>query len=471
MLTGDSGLLTKAIKSQISTELSSYKEQLDLYKVDKTAENKEFEPVSLTAGKLNLSYNTKPEEETGNIKTIIPDITDEYYEIVEVIKGEIILNTTDKNMIKVAQSLGIEVNPYDIEDGVLLSSENNLLLMDETGTLTIPDSVTAIGEGAFSNLKGLKTIIIPPNVKRIEQNAFSNNTTLENVIIQVKDNESVEYIGSRAFYGCSNLKNINLPDTITYIGSTTFSKNKKLESIKLPSKLKELNNQTFQSCTNLKNIELSMDLEILGIGCLENTAITKLELPQNLKSIEDGAINISTLQEIDTSKNSYFEYKDGVLYTKDLKTLVLVLSNITSVNIEKSVENINGSAFRTCSKLENINIPENVKNIGELCFYNSTLKSIIVSPNNEYFKNDENNNLYSKDGTMLYRLFDTGNVIIQDGVQNIQRRALLNNGKISTITLPESYIGDKTTGWTTFPKLDYLLLPKNVNSFREANIL
>ena len=464
MLTGDNGILTKATKAQISTELSSYKEQLELYKTAKTAENMEFEPVSLTAGKENISYNTKSEEETGNIKTIMPDITNEYYEIVEVIKGELILNTTDKNMIKVAQSLGIEVNPYDIEDGVLLSSENNLLLMDETGTLTIPDSVTAIGEGAFSNLEGLKTIIIPSTVKRIEQNAFSNNTTLENVIIQVKDNEGVEYIGRRAFYGCSNLKDINLPDTITYIEAEAFRDNTKIESIKLPSKLKELKGQTFISCSNLKKIELSKDLESLGSESLLGTAITKLELPLNLQSIGNSALNISTLQEIDTSNNNYFEYKNGVLYTKDLKTLVVALSNITSINIEKSVESINGSAFRTCSKLETINIPDNVKNIGTLCFSNGVLKKIIVSSNNNYLKNDENNNLYSKDGTMLYRLFDTGNVIIQDGVQNIKGGALLNNGKISTITLPESYIGDKTTEWETFPKLDYLFIPKDVKS-------
>ena len=125
--------------------------------MQKYSEDNNFVEETLTAGKTELNYNTKPTEETGNIKTIIKDINDVYFEKLEVIKGELLINTQDKNEIKIAQNLGIEVNPYDIVDGVLLSSNGNLLLMDEnTGSLTIPDSVTAIGEGAFRNLERIK---------------------------------------------------------------------------------------------------------------------------------------------------------------------------------------------------------------------------------------------------------------------------------------------------------------------------
>ena len=466
-LLGENGIITRAKEAKISTELANYKEEVQLYKLTKTSENSSFVGETLTAGKTDLNYNTKGEED-GNIKTIIPDISDTYLEKLEVIKGELLINTQDKNEIRVAQRLGIEVNPYDIRDGVLWSSNGNLLLMDEnTGSLTIPDSVTAIGEGAFSNLDGLRTIVIPPTVKRIEQNAFKNNTTLENVIIQTRDGEGVEYIGEYAFYGCSSLQTINLPDTITTIGNQCFRYCPSLDNVKLPSKLTILSDLTFANCTNLKNIELSESLETLGTQSLEQTSLTVLKFPPNLKSIGGGAISISTLQEIDTSENNYFEFKNGVLYSKDLKTLVMALANMTSINMEDSVETIQARAFYSCYNLSNINITENVKNIGSEVFGNSNLKIITVDSNNNYFKTDEKNNLYDINGTTLYRSFDTGNVTIKDGVENIVRGALLNNGTITGITLPESFVGNKTNEWGVFPNLNYLLLPKNVNSFEK----
>ena len=74
-LTGDNGILINAQDAKLATELSKYQEELELYKVDKTMEDANFEEETLTAGKTDLNYNTKSEEE-GNIKTIITDITD-----------------------------------------------------------------------------------------------------------------------------------------------------------------------------------------------------------------------------------------------------------------------------------------------------------------------------------------------------------------------------------------------------------
>ncbi len=205
MLTSDNGIITNAQKSKISTTFSTYKEEVELYKNSKITENTNFLENTLEASKISLSYNTKKEDEKGNIKSIITTISDKDLEKFEIIKGELLINTKDIKEIKVAQSLGIQVNPYDItEEGELLSSDGNLLLVDETGTLKIPDTVTKIGEGAFAQVEGLKTIIIPGSVKEIGTNAFAYNQTLETVIMQ----EGVEIIGESAFEGCAKLKNV-----------------------------------------------------------------------------------------------------------------------------------------------------------------------------------------------------------------------------------------------------------------------
>ena len=461
MLTGENSTISQAKKAKLATELSSYKEQVELFKIEQMSKNNDFLAESLTAGKTNLFYNTQTEEDKGKgtIRDVIEDISDEYFEKMEIIKGELLINTKDNEEIKLAQSLGIQVNPYDIVDGVLLSSGNNLALMDESGTLTIPGNVEEIGEGAFAK-EGLKTIIIPGTVKKIAKNAFAYNTTLEKVIIQ----DGVEEIGEGAFKECSNLQEITLPDSITVIGSTCFYNNKLLDNIKLPSNLKILTNNLLSECSNLKNIELPQNLTTLNYACLRGTAITTLKFPPNLNAIGDQALAIDTLQNIDTSENNYYEFKSGVLYSKDLKTLVTALSNITSLNIENTVETITGSAFYRCSKLTTINITENVKSIGKSVFSNANLKSITVDENNDYFITDERNNLYSSDGTILYRIFDKGNVTIRDGVENVIKGVFASGG-ITSITLPESYVGDMVGDVEMFPSLNYLYLPKNVTTF------
>ncbi len=462
MLTGNNGIITQAQKARVSTELASYKEQVELFKVEEISKNNDFLDESLTAGKSNLFYNTQSQGEQGigTIRDVIENISDEYFEKMEIIKGELLINTKDDNEIEIAQSLGIKVNPYDIVDGVLLSSGNNLALADEEGTLTIPDNVTEIGEGAFAK-EGLKTIIIPGTVKKIAKNAFAYNTTLENVIMQ----EGVEEIGASAFLNCSNLKNIEFPESIVSIGSVCFQNDVMLDNVKLPSKLTSLSANVFSECSNLKNIELPQNLTEMQYAALRGTSITTLKFPSNLNNIAEQALSISTLQNIDTSENNHYQFKNGVLYSKDLRTLVVALSSITNLSIENTVEIITGNDFANCSKLSNINITENVKNIGKNVFTNANLKGITVDQNNDYFMTDEKNNLYSADGSDLYRLFDTGNVTIRDGVKNVIKGAFVTN--ITAITLPDSYVGDSVGDVNIFPSLNYLLLPKNVTTFNK----
>ena len=211
---GKNGLITRAFEARYMMQLSSYQEELGSFKAVKLMDNDEFLESSITSGENSLIYNTQPEGESGNIYDIITSLKDSNFAgKLEIIKGEIVLNSTDETEIKAAQAEGIKVNPYIIIDGELTSSGANLALMDENGSLTIPEGVTRIGEGAFANLSGLKTIIIPGTVKEIGANAFSYNADLETVILQ----EGVEVIGERAFQMCNKLKNIDLPESLTSI--------------------------------------------------------------------------------------------------------------------------------------------------------------------------------------------------------------------------------------------------------------
>ena len=79
-LTGNSGISSNANQARIQNELAQYKEQMELYLAEKKVENYDFFIESLNAGKESLIYDGKPDYEKGNIKTIIPNIADEYIE-------------------------------------------------------------------------------------------------------------------------------------------------------------------------------------------------------------------------------------------------------------------------------------------------------------------------------------------------------------------------------------------------------
>jgi len=195
----------KTSVGELTPEFSPLIKEYDLYLVQRLSEDRNFEEGALYAGKNALIYDSVQEE--GNIYTVLKNSSKKYVDNFEVIKGELFYFAQNDQEKKWAQEIGIKVSPYIIIDGELMSAGNNLGLMDEaTGSIIIPQSVTKIGEGAFSNLEGLKTIVIPGTVKEIGMNAFKNNKTLEKVIIQ----EGVEKIGDFAFQHCTALKTIKI---------------------------------------------------------------------------------------------------------------------------------------------------------------------------------------------------------------------------------------------------------------------
>ena len=367
-ITGDNGVINNAnsakFKAKFKAELAQYKEELEQYKVTKLTENPRFLETSLTAGKNNLFYDPQPEGETGNIKTVIPSLDDKYLETMEVIKGELLLNTQDKTLIKVAQSLGIEVNPYDIVDGVLLSSNGNLLLMDENGTVTIPDSVTAIGEGAFANLDGLKTIIIPGTVKEIKAKAFAYNSTLENVILQ----EGVESIGFMAFDHCTKLKQVELPESLKEIDTQGFYQCASLTSIEIPSQITSISSYAFCLCTSLTEVIFRGDnVTDFQTGAFSYChALKSFTIPKSVTSIHTGSFTRCENLVDFTIEGNNFVYESGMLLTKNKETIIFLSAkyyeNTTELTVPNGVKDFT-VATDSLTNIKKINIPASVTSI------------------------------------------------------------------------------------------------------------
>lgn len=102
---------------------------------------------------LDVSYeNLKQTCDESGIEEVLGNVDDKYIEKMEIINGELCINTTNKREAEAANMAGIKVNPWDIENGVLLSSDKNLGLLGNLDTIVIPPSIKKIGSGAFSGV-------------------------------------------------------------------------------------------------------------------------------------------------------------------------------------------------------------------------------------------------------------------------------------------------------------------------------
>ena len=439
-ISGDNGILNNASLAKISTEFANYKEEVELYKADKLLENLNFDEETLTAGETSLKYDGKPEDEDGNIKTVITDLDDKYLSKFIIINGKLYIMATGETSdieIKAAQNTGIEVMPYEItEEGELLSSNKNLGLQGSNGTITIPEIVTSIGDGAFRDVEGLKTIIIPGTVKKIGDYAFSGNPTLENVIME----EGVETIGAFAFQDCTSLKEIHIADSVSSIGNTCFGGCTSLETINFPTSLKEIPPRMLSNCDALTEIIIPEGIENIGNMAFENCdRLIKVTIPSTVNYMGTSIVRTcGKLENIEVSKNSKnYKFEESSLMSFDGRTLYCILSdNDDIVDIPETVEVIKQGSLDNLKSNSTINIGKNVSNIEGI---SGAIKSINVIEENQSYASI-NGNLYNKDITILIKYCNNEEtVILPDTLKEIKEYAFIGNANVQKIVLNEKF--------------------------------
>ena len=224
-----------------------------------------------------------------------------------------------------------------------------------------------------------ESVVIPENVMFINADVFQNHTEILSVTIP----HIVEYIGAYAFAGCTNLKTVR----VSKPSHLHAAKNLEYALPKNKGKLTEqglnfaLHNgyicsNAFANCTSLTFIDFPDRIHALEGGFLSDvvfkncTSLTKFIIPEHLTYLETSIfINCPNLNEIVVAENHpKFISIDGLLYSKDRKTLLLCPPARTEVIIPEGVETILGSpldggAFYGCSELVSVTLPESLKTI------------------------------------------------------------------------------------------------------------
>ena len=261
----------------------------------------------------------------------------------------------------------------------------------ELTTVSIPNTVSIIGDGAFER-SGLTTVTIPNSVTTIGRNTFCNCHNLTSITIS----NSLASVGSQVFFGCENLTSAIFADGTTHIAEGVLHRCSSLTSVSIPNSVISIGESAFAYCSGLKSISIPNSVRKIGskafIGC---SGLTSFIFPNYLTAIEDATFyDCNGLVSI-TIPNSVISIGEGAFGSCDGLTSMVIAdsvtsigegalsncSNLTSVVISNSIMSIQKSVFKGCIHLSSLTIPNSVISIGESAFYDCSDLTSLVIPN------------------------------------------------------------------------------------------
>lgn len=197
-----------------------------------------------------------------------------------------IIETSDNSMISGCNSTIIPESVTRIESGAFRGRSG-------LTSVVIPESVEYIGTGAFSGCSGLETITVEEGNKRYDSREDCNAIieTVNHCIISGCKNttfpQSVSCIGEKAFSGCSNLKNMVIPETVTAIGSGAFSGCSSLTSVTVPGSVAVVDASVFSGCSSLTNVEMKHGVtRICWHAFYKCGSLRQVSIPESVTEIE-----------------------------------------------------------------------------------------------------------------------------------------------------------------------------------------
>ena len=326
--------------------------------------------------------------------------------------------------------------------------------------VTIPDTVTEIGDWAFSACKQLSTVQLSNNLTKLGLHVFSDCTSLTSIRIpksletaysstwypggpfsgcvalqSVELETGMTKIPGNLFDSCPGFTTITIPDTVTKIGDSAFSNCEKLESITIPDSVTEIGNDAFNGCTELKDVTLPNTCQNIVTGMFAGcTSLEKIVLPETVTAIRADAFkDCTSLKDITWSK------APEIIESRAFQNC----SALTDVTIPDSVKSIGYGVFSDCSALSAVTLPDGVKELGGQLFNNCDALTTVTIPDS----------VTSIGEQVFYDCDALTTVTIPDSVTSIGKQAFYDCDALTTVKLGS---GLKSIPESTFEHCDVL---------------
>ncbi|WP_455530328.1 leucine-rich repeat protein [Ruminococcus sp.] len=271
----------------------------------------------------------------------------------------------------------------------VITNDYVLVQKDKITSVSIPSSVKEIGAAAFAYCKNLKEVEFASGLEKIEHDAFYY-TGITNLLLP----NSVKYIGAAAFCSCSDLAKVSLSKNLEFLGMHNFVHSKLDNSISDNYFIVDGWFITYISSNGSYPKVLSIPQNTIGIA--EQSSIylydnamhdtSKIELPSSITIISNNAfIYYLGLEQFDVSAdNPYFCDVNGVLYNKDLTSLIRFPANstVTDFSFPSTIISTSPLAFYSCEKLKSVKMDNKLSDLGGAAFMGcKNLKSVTFSNN------------------------------------------------------------------------------------------
>ena len=403
-----------------------------------------------------------------------------------------VLFTADKKQLVAYYSTQTS---YSIPNSVTSIGDSAFSFCERLTTLTIPDSVVSIGDSAFSWCKSLTSLTIPDSVTSISNGAFYKCKHLTSLTIP----NSVTSIGDSAFWDCSSLTSLTIPNSVISIGDSAFEYCSSLASLTIPSSVTSIGDSAFSSCENLTLLTIPDSVTTI---CDEAfswcSRLTSLTIPDSVTSIGNGAFykckhltsltipnsvffignwafadcsDLTSLTIPDSvttiganpfsgpklklcNRSPHFYVKDNVLFTADKRMLIAYCSTQTSYSIPTSVTSIGDSAFDGCSSLTSLTIPNSVTSIGDYAFSECPSLTSLTIPNS----------VTSIGDSAFEGCSSLTSLTIPDSVTSIGDSAFWGCSSLTSLTIPDSVTTIDDNAFVWCDSLTSLTIPNSVTS-------
>lgn len=262
-------------------------------------------------------------------------------------------------------------------------------------SVEIPNSITEIGGWAFSGCESLTSIEIPDSVTKIGMWAFSDCSALNvplfnaNVFAFMPTNyegtysilPGVKAIASCAFYGCTGLTFVKIPNSITEIGYKVFEGCSSLTAIEFPQTITSIGECALSDCTSMISVDIPNSVTEIGenafYGC---TGLTSVKIPNSV--VEIGMFAFSSCKNIEfevSPTNTKYKSQRGSLYSENGKTLVRAsLDEDGCFAVPDGVETLDFGCFSGL-EIDELYIPASVKEINPFAFEESRIQKLHLS--------------------------------------------------------------------------------------------